>query len=176
MADVITLTQEGVEPEVIIAAIRTSGTDLPLTAADLTTMSEAGVDPEVIDVLNGGPCVCEPLPEPVPEPVAVTPKPGAPPPPPRAPEETPGKMNVAIKYSGGRSFDLVNLSRTKTYTGLTLTANGEYVYHLRKLVANSVDRVRLVSFVSKKSGKEMKKVDLKTLSISSNEGSFSKSF
>jgi len=158
--DIVELHATGVSAELIIATIRTSGTDLDLTAAQISSMNTAGVPAEVIDVLNGGPCVCEEIPEPVAD----------------APKEGPPPLNVTVKYSGGRSFELINLSQTQ-YTGLTLVINGEYQYRLKRLPAGGKDNIRLVTFVSRRTGEELKpKLGMKSLTVTADQGSWSKSF
>jgi len=160
--DIIDLHQSGVTSELIIATIRTSGTDLDLTADEITSMDAVGVPAEVIDVLNGGPCICEEIPEPV-----ADADPGG---------EGPPPLNVTVRYSGGRSFELINLSKTQ-YTGLTLVINGEYQYRLKRLPPGGNDSIRLVSFVSRSNGEEMKpKVGMKTLTVTADQGSWSKSW
>lgn len=164
--DVLRLTADGVTDEVIIDAIRTSRTDLDLSADDLTRLTEGGVSPPVIDVLNGGPCVCEVIPEPSPQP-GVEPSP--------RPEPSGGGLNVTVKYSGGKSFELVNLSKNE-YTGLEILVNGEYQYRLKRLPPNSGDFVRLSSFVSRTTGAEPKGVKVERVQITADQGTYSRSF
>ena len=153
--DVIRLTADGVDKQVIIDTLHTSGTDLALTADDIARMSAASVDPLVIDVLNGGPCVCEKPPEPV----AAT---------------EPATINVAAKYTGGGTFELVNLS-THNYTSLKLVANGSYQYRLKKLPAGTSDSIRLSTFVSTADGRALKG-DMTSLFVTSDQGVWSKTF
>ena len=159
--DVIQLTAEGVDKTVIIATLRTAGVDLALTADDITRMTAASVDAEVIDVLNGGPCVCE-----EPPPVAVAKAAGAP--------SEPVSINVTAKYGGGGTFELVNLSTTD-YTGLKLVANGSYQYRLKRLPAGTSDSIRLSTFVSTSDGRALKG-DMTSLFVSSDQGTWSKTF
>ncbi|MBW2255833.1 MAG: hypothetical protein JRI25_14715 [Deltaproteobacteria bacterium] len=158
--DIVKLHATGISDELIIATIRTSQTDLDLTAEQISLMNARGVTAEVIDVLNGGPCVCEEVPEPVAE----------------VPKEGPPPLNVTVKYSGGRSFELINLSQTQ-YTGLTLVINGEYQYRLKRLPAGGNDNIRLVTFVSRRTGEELKpKLGMNSLTVTADQGAWSKSF
>lgn len=168
--DVIEMTASGVEPQVINDAIRTSGTDLDLSAEDITRMAASDVDATVIDTLNGGPCECVgdavPAvadPQPTLSPATAT------------PDAVPKGLNVAVKYSGGKSFELVNLSNT-TYTGLSLVVNNEFQYGLKKLPKKSADNIRMSTFVSRKTGASAKKVKIKTIYVSADQGTYSRSF
>ncbi|MEZ4322987.1 MAG: hypothetical protein R3F61_36310 [Myxococcota bacterium] len=164
--DVIRLTQEGVSDELIIYTIRTSGTDLDLSADDIVLLTNHQVSPEVIDVLNGGPCVCEAREEPVePAPTGGT-----------QPEPVGAKsLHVAVKYSGGKSMEVVNLSKTD-YTNVTVVINDEYQYRLKKLKANAGDFMRFSSFILRRTGAEGKKIDVKTVSITADQGTYTRSF
>lgn len=163
--DVVRLRMEGVSDEVVIATLRTSGTDLDLTTDDIITMTNAGVSPEVIDVLNGGPCVCEELPEPEPLPVATKGKPAGPPP-----------LRLAVKYTGGKNMEVVNLG-TRDYTNVTMVINDEYQYRLKKLKGNAGDYIRFKSFVSRRTGAEAKgKIKMRKIVISADQGVYSRTW
>jgi hypothetical protein len=163
--DVIEMTASGVEPGVITDALYASGLPLDVSSDDIVRMSAAGVARPVIDAIQGGPYTCTPAPRPAPRAAVATPSPvseGAP------------ALNVTAKYSGGRTFELMNLS-TLEYTNLVLVANGEYQYRLKRLPPGSSDNMRLVSFVSRQNGQELKD-DLKSIAIRSDQGSWSKGF
>ncbi len=163
--DVIQLHQEGVDDALIIATLRTSGTDVDLTTDDIVTLNNAGVSGEVIDVLNGGPCLCEDIPEPEPVPTGGSPAPTGPPP-----------LRLAVKWNGGRNMEVVNLSKGD-YTNVTMVINDEYQYRLKKLKANAGDFIRFKSFVSRRTGAEAKgKLDMKKIWISADQGSYSRTW
>lgn len=160
--DVITLTQDGVPDEVILDAIRTSGTDLSLSALDLKRLADGGVSPTVIDVLNGGPCVC------VDDPVVPTPTtPG--------PMPTGRSLDVTVKYNGGKNFELVNRSKD-AYTHLVLMVNDDYEYQLERLAPNTGQFVRLGSFVSTVSGEDGKGVVMEKIVVTADQGSYFRTF
>ena len=161
---VIRMTEAGVDPAVIVDTLRTSGTDLELTDADVIRLAQAGVDREVIDVLNGGPCVCEALPEPTEAVAAVD------------DGETGNSLRLAVNKTSSKSFEVVNLSSTP-YTNVTVVLNGEYQYRLKKLAPNAGDSMRYANFVSRRTGQEPKgKTKLQSLAISADQGSFAKNF
>ena len=165
--DVIRLHQEGVEDAVIIATLRTSGTDLALTTDDIVAMNNAGVSGEVIDVVNGGPCVCEEIPEPEPLPVAAGPSPAP---------SGPAKLRLAVNWNGGRNMEVVNLG-TKDYTNVTMVINDEYQYRLKKLKGNAGDFVRFKSFISRRTGAEAKgKLEMRKIVITADQGSYSRTW
>ncbi len=169
--DVIRLTSDGMSDELIIATLRTTGVDLALTADDITHMQTSGVSEQVIDVANGGPCVCEEIPEPPPVATASTPRPPGP-----APEPAAAGLKLAVKYGGGKSFELVNLS-TRNYTNVTVLVNDEYQYRLKKLKANAGDFMRLHSFISRKTGAEAsKKLRMKKIHVKCDQGTYSRTF
>jgi hypothetical protein len=167
LEDVIRLTTEGVSDELIINTLRTSGTDLDLSADDVVRLTEAGVSPEVVDVLNGGPCVCEPIE--MPEPM-VAGEPGPSPKPDAA-----RSLHIAVNYSGGKSMEIVNLSKND-YTNVTLVVNDEYQYRVKKLKGNAGDFMRFSSFVSRRTGAEAKKIDMKSIVITADQGTYSRTF
>lgn len=161
---VIRMTEAGVEPAVIVDTLRTSGTDLDLSDADVIRLAQAGVDREVIDVLNGGPCVCEVPTEP--EEAAVVVDDG----------ETGNSLRLAVNKKGSKAFEVVNLSSTP-YTNVTVVLNGEYQYRLKKLAPNAGDSMRYGNFVSRRTGQEPTgKTKLQSLAVSADQGSFAKYF
>lgn len=162
--DILAMQQQGVATEVMIDAIRTSGTDLALTARDIGDLTAAGVDREVIDVLNGGPCVCAAQPEP--RPGSVIPEPA---------EPDGASLNVRVVHDGGKSFEVVNLSSV-TYTDVTVVINGEWKYQLKRLPAGKGDVMRYGNFRSMKTGEELRKGKLQTVTVRARQGSYTQSF
>jgi hypothetical protein len=163
--DVVRLHREGVGDELILATLRTSATDVELSADDIVTLNDAGVSAEVIDVLNGGPCLCEELPEP--EPAAS----GGP-----EPDDGPARLRLAVNWNGGRNMEVVNLG-TADYTNVTMVINDEYQYRLKKLKGNAGDFVRFKSFVSRRTGAEAKgKIDMKKIVITADQGIYSRTW
>lgn len=160
VGDVMSLHADGVEDDVIIAAIRASGTDLELSAPEIHKLSLAGVSPAVIDALNGGPCVCG----------AEALQPGRDP----VPVDGDG-LHVAVKYNGGKNFELVNQS-SQEYTELHLVVNGDYEHQIKRLPPKAGDFVRLSAFVSRTTGEEGRGITMETLEITADQGTFSREF
>ena len=167
--DILELQRQGVEPEVMIDAIRTSGTDLALSARDIADLSAAGVDRTVIDVLNGGPCVCADTEALVAE--EEEQRGGTRP----RPRTEPASLRLKVVYDGGRNFEVVNLSGT-TYTNVTVILNGEWQYKLKRLPGGKADSMRFASFRSLKTGEELKNTKLRSVAITAAQGSYSQSF
>ena len=156
--DILAMQQRGVPTEVMVDAIRTSGTDLALTARDIGDLTAAGVEREVIDVLNGGPCVCAEQPEPRPR-----------------TEPEGAALNVRVVHDGGKSFEVVNLS-TVTYTDVVITINGEWRYQLKRLPAGKGDVMRFGNFRNTRTGEEMRNGKLRSVTVRARQGSYSQSF
>lgn len=162
--DILELQRQGVDSAVMIDAIRTSGTDLALSATDIGDLTAAGVDRAVIDVLNGGPCVC--MEEDAPEVEQAIEAAGAP---------DPSPLRLRVVYEGGKSFEVVNLSGT-TYTDVTVVLNGAWQYRLKRLPGGKGDVMRFGNFRSLKTGEELKRTKLRTITIRAAQGSYSQSF
>lgn len=165
--DVLELQRQGVDPEVMIDAIRTSGTDLALSASDIADLTAAGVDRGVIDVLNGGPCVCQ-------EDGEAQADDGEAPARSSKGKEVP-PLRLRVVYTGGKSFEVVNLSST-TYTGVTVILNGQWQYKLKRLPGGKADVMRFGNFRSLKTGEELRKTKLRSITIRAAQGSYSQSF
>jgi hypothetical protein len=153
--DVLLMDAMGISDVAMIEAIETDTLELVVSGEDLARLRQAQVSEEVIEALVGV------------EPEAPAPS-AAPAPPP---------LDVSMTYSpGDRSFVLNNHSTTK-YTTLVLTANGEYVYRLKRLPVGAEDSVRLSTFISRNSGEPLKAKDgITTMYISADQGVWSKRF
>jgi hypothetical protein len=154
--DVLLLQAMGISDAAKIKAIETDTLEAEVTPEDIARLQEAQVSQPVIDALVG--------PD---EPAQAV---GVP-----APEAPP--LDVSITYeAGARSFVLNNHSGQQ-YTGLVLTANGSYVYRLKRLPVGAEDSVRLASFVSRSSGEELKAKDgLRSMHIKADQGVWTKRF
>lgn len=160
--ELVELHGQGVEPGVLIDTLRTSGTDLDLTADDIVRLTQAGVPRAVIDVANGGPCVCGDT--------VVAPEPTAP----RRPGDdtplvaTPG-VQLEMHYAGGKSFKLENRTTT-SYTNLKLVLNGTYQYRLDRLNPRDSRFVRIARFTDMTTAATATGVKLESLVVQCDQG------
>jgi len=170
--DVVAMSEAGVDDELIIASIAKSEVEVEVGAQELIRLNEAGVSKPVQQALMGED----------PEEIAKeaeeakvaeakakeeAAKPKGPPP-----------LNLAVAYSpGAKAFTLTNTGG-KTYTGLVMTANGQYVYALPiPLPPGNPDRIKLGSMTSTKTGHKLHPNEgLQRLYIKSDQGSWSKRF
>jgi hypothetical protein len=155
--DVLLMSAMGLSDAAMLEAIETDTLEVIVSGEDISRLQQAEISQEVIDALVGA------------KPAAQT-KTG------KAAPEVP-TLDVSMTYSpGDRSFVLNNHSNTQ-YTTLVLTANGEYVYRLKRLPVGAEDSIRLVSFVSRDSGQELQpKVGIQKMYITSDQGTWYKSF
>ncbi len=152
--DVLLMSAMGLSDEAMIAAIETDTVDFEVPEADVLRLQEAQISQDVIDALVGK------------APAATTQ--GAPKVPP---------LDVSMTYTAGARTFVLNNHSAKTYTTLVLTANGEYVYRLKKLPVGAEDSIRLSTFTSRNSGQSLKaKEGIRTMYISADQGVWSKSF
>lgn len=170
--DVVEMTKAGVDDELIITSIANTAQPIEPTAQDLITLSEAGVSKPVIQVLMGED----------PEEVAAAEaeaeakkaeakkeaeKPKGPPP-----------LSITVAYTpGAKKFTITNTGG-KTYTGLVLTANGDYVYALPiPLPPGNPDSIRVGSFTSRATGHKLHPNEgLQRLHVKAQQGTWSRRF
>ncbi|MCB9678237.1 MAG: hypothetical protein H6737_24260 [Alphaproteobacteria bacterium] len=82
-------------------------------------------------------------------------------------------LDLAVKVTGRKTFELVNLSK-QDYTNVTVVLNGEYQYHLKKLVGNAGDSMRYGNFVSRRTGAAPSgKEAIHSVFVKSDQGSWS---
>ncbi len=173
--DVIEMSKAGVDDDIIIASIANSEQEIEPTAQDLITLSEAGVSKPVIQVLMGedpDEVAAEEAKEEAKEAAAEDAK--------KAPAKPKGPppLSLAIAYApGAKKFTITNTSG-RTYTGLVLTANGDYVYALPvPLPPGNPDSIRLGSFTSRATGHKLHPAEgLKRLHVKAQQGSYSRTF
>lgn len=154
--DVLLMAAMGLSDEAMIVAIETDTLELVVPEEDVLRLQQAEISQEVIDALVGT------------EEATAAAGVEAPAPP---------ALDVSMTYKpGARSFVLNNHSTTQ-YTTLVLTANGDYVYRLKRLPVGAEDSIRLSSFTSRSSGEELKaKVGIQSMYVSADQGVWSKRF
>lgn len=166
--DVIEMSKAGVDDDLIIASITKSEVEVEVGAKELIALSEAGVSKPVQQALMGeDPEEIAKKAEAEKKAAEAAAKPKGPP---------PLKLNVA--YSpGAKSFTLTNTGG-KTYTGLVITANGQYVYALPiPLPPGNPDRIKLASMNSSKTGHRLHHNEgVQRLYIKADQGTWSKRF
>ena len=160
-------------------SVQASANELNPSAQDLIRLSEAGVSKRVVKAMMGedpGDAeegAAEAAEAPAAVAAAATARPAAP----KKPAGPP-PLGVMVAYTAGsKALTLTNTSG-KTYTGLVLTANGEYVYALPiPLPPGNPDKIRIGSFTSPKTGHKLYPAEgLRTLSIKADQGRWSKRF
>ena len=166
--DVIEMSEAGVDEGLIITSIEQSEVQVQIGAKELIRLNEAGVSKPVQQALMGESA----------EEIAATAaaeeeaakqatRPAGPPP-----------LKLAVIYSAGsKTFSVTNTSGA-TYTGLVLTANGQFVYALPiPLPPGNPDKVKLASMTSSSTGHRLHPNEgIKTLRITADQGSWSKRF
>ncbi|MEZ4321724.1 MAG: hypothetical protein R3F61_29890 [Myxococcota bacterium] len=91
-----------------------------------------------------------------------------------APSPAASPLKLAVNVTGKKTFELVNLSQSD-YTNVTVVLNGEYQYRVKKLVRNAGDSMRYGNFVSRRTGAEPdRKVELKSIQVTTDQGSWSR--
>lgn len=182
--DVIAMHRADVDEEIILTSVQTSAHDLNPSAQDLIRLSEAGVskrvvkammgeDPGEADETGGSEAAAPSAGAPAGSTAATAAKPSAP----KKPAGPP-PLGVMVAYTpGSKALTLTNTSG-KTYTGLVLTANDEYVYALPiPLPPGNPDKIRIGSFTSPKTGHKLYPAEgLRTLSIKADQGRWSQRF
>lgn len=179
--DVIAMHRAAVDEEIILTSVQTSSNDLNPSAQDLIRLSEAGVSKRVVKAMMGEDpgAAEEAAADDAAAPAAAAAAAGAPAKP-AAPKKPAGPppLGVMVAYiPGSKTLTLTN-SSGKTYTGLVLTANDEYVYALPiPLPPGNPDKIRIGSFTSPKTGHKLYPAEgLRTLSIKADQGRWSKRF
>lgn len=178
--DVIAMHRAEVDEEIILTSVQTSANDLNPSAQDLIRLSEAGVSKRVVKAMmgedpgDGDEAAADEVAAPAAAAgAAAAAKPAAP----KKPAGPP-PLGVMVAYTpGSKTLTLTN-SSGKTYTGLVLTANDEYVYALPiPLPPGNPDKIRIGSFTSPKTGHKLYPAEgLRTLSIKADQGRWSKRF
>lgn len=166
--DVVEMSEAGVDDELIIASIQNSEVEVEVGAKDLIRLSEAGVSKPVQQALMGEePEAVAEAAEVEKKAVEAAAKPKGPPP-----------LKLSVQYSpGSKTFKLTNTSG-KSYTGLVITANGEFVYALPvQLPPNNPDSIKLASMNSSRTGHRLHPDEgIKRLHVKADQGAWSKRF
>lgn len=161
LEDVIEVSQAGVDDELIMTSIKNSEVEVLVGAKELIALNEAGVSKPVQQVLMGE------------EPEAVAAANKA-----RIAAKGPPPLRLAVTYNkGGKSFSVTNTSG-RSYTGIVVTANGEFTYGLPiPLPPGNPDNIKLGSLKSSKNGHKLHHDEgIRRLTIRSDQGSWSKRF
>jgi hypothetical protein len=170
--DVVKMLENKVQEDTIVQTIQGGQRPASLSADDVIRLTQAGASPGVIDALAGR--ASAPTPE------AGTEAPSPEPSPAATAEATPTvpSLDLQVTYKhGDKSIVVTNFSRSP-YTGVTLTANGEYVYILPvPLKPGDRDRMRLSSFKSRRTGKKLDDdLGIQRLTVEASQGRWSKKF
>ena len=176
--DVIEMSKAGVDEGLIITSIQKSEVKVDIGAKELIRLNDAGVskpvqqalmgeDPEAIAAAAAEEKAAAEAAEAEKKAAAEAAKPKGPPP-----------LRLSVQYNvGSKSFKLTNTSG-KTYTGLVITANGQYVYALPvPLPPGNPDAIKLASMNSSKTEHRLHPNEgIQRLYIKADQGTWSKRF
>lgn len=178
--DVIAMHAAGVDVDILLTSIRTGPNKATPTPQDLIRLNEAGVPKPVVQALlgeepaasdsasgAGGAAATGASASTSAAAPAASREPAGPPP-----------LSLMVAYvPGSKALTLTNTS-DRTYTGVVLTANGEYVYAMPvPLPPGNPDSVRIGSFTSPKSGHKLYPSEgIRTLQVKTQQGTWSQRF
>ncbi len=173
--DVIEMSKAGVDEELIIASVHKSEVDVEIGARELIRLNDAGVSKPVQQALMGDdPQVVEEAAQAEVQKAQAEQKAAEQ----AARPQGPPPLQLSVEYSpGSKSFKLTNTG-TVSYTGVVITANGQYVYALPvQLPPRDPDGIKLSSLNSSRTGQRLHPNEgLHKLHVKADHGSWSKRF